>query len=258
MNECSDSHFSFKPMQSMTQKIRLDRLLSNLGYGGRRDMGAAVRDGRVLVHGVPITDESHSVLLSDVRAGIVTLDGAPIDPPSPMTIMMNKPAGYVCSREDAKGLLIYDLLPKRWTMRKPALSPVGRLDKESTGQILMTDDGDLLHRIISPKTNTPKRYRVTLRDSLRGDEGHIFAQGDFMLKGETKPLRPAQWTTETDKVGVMVLHEGRNRQIRRMFEQLGNEVVGLHRFQTGGLTLGDIPEGEWRVLGEDEIKFIFA
>jgi 16S rRNA pseudouridine516 synthase len=238
--------------------MRLDRLLSNLGYGGRRDMAAAVKAGAVSVQGEIIRDESFSVRLSDARNGAVMLDGEVIDPPSPMTIMMNKPAGYVCSREDAAGHLIYDLLPKRWTLRKPALSPIGRLDKDSTGQILLTDDGDLLHRIISPKTNTPKRYRITLRDDVRGDEATLFASGEFMLKGEVKPLRPAHWMADGNRAGIMTLHEGRNRQIRRMFEQLGNDVTGLHRFQTGGLPLSDIPEGEWRILTDAEIASVFS
>ncbi len=237
--------------------MRLDRLLSNLGYGGRRDMAAAVKAGAVSVNGEVVRDESFSVRLLDARSGKVMLDGEAIDPPSPMTIMMNKPAGYVCSREDASGHLIYDLLPKRWTLRKPALSPIGRLDKDSTGQILITDDGDLLHRIISPKTDTPKQYRISLRDDLRGDEAALFSSGEFMMKGEQKPLRPAHWMADGSRAGIMTLHEGRNRQIRRMFEQLGNEVMGLHRFQTGGLALGDIPEGEWRILTDADIASVF-
>ena len=219
-------------------------------------MAAAVKAGRVSVDGAPINDPSHSVDLDLARNGHVFLDGTPIDPPHPFTIMLHKPVGYTCSRDDV-GEVVYDLLPKRWLLRKPAISSIGRLDKDSSGQLLMTDDGDLLHRVISPKTSTPKYYTVTLRDDVRGNEGALFASGTMMLKKESKPLKPAQWIPDSARSGVMVLHEGRYHQIRRMFEELGNEVITLHRTQTGGLMLGDLKAGEWRVLGVDDLGKIF-
>ena len=174
----------------------------------------------------------------------------------PFTIMLNKPSGYTCSHKDPDKI-VYDLLPERFQNRKPKFSMVGRLDKYTTGQLLLTDDGDLLHRITHPKKHAAKYYRVTLRDDLRGDEAKLFGSGAFMMKGEEKPLKPAEWKPEGAREGIMVLHEGRNRQIRRMFEQLGNEVVTLHRFQTGGLVLGDLEEGTWRALDEDDLAKIF-
>ncbi len=192
-----------------------------------------------------------------MRTGALLFDGAAIDQPAPLTLMMHKPRDYTCSR-NAQGALVYDLLPDRYRARKPALSTIGRLDRDSTGQLLFTDDGDLLHRVIHPKTHPPKHYCVTLRDPCRGDETALFATGQFMLKDDDKPLKPAAWRAESATSGVMILTEGRYHQIRRMFAALGNHVVALHRFQTGALLLGDIAEGEYRILSPAELLDIFA
>lgn len=240
-----------------SKNVRLDRLLSNLGYGGRQEVTHVIKSGRVMVDGRVEFDPSAKIPMCLCKQGLVMLDGEGIDPPQPFTIMLHKPVGYTCSREDP-GHLVYDLLPKRWAFRKPLLSTIGRLDKDSSGQLLLTDDGDLLHRIISPKTNTPKQYHVVLREDVRGDESTIFSSGSFCLKGDEKPLRPAVWKPNNAREGTMVLSEGRYRQIRRMFEAIGNEVIGLHRFQTGGLELGNLKEGEWRVLQDEDIGRIFS
>lgn len=235
--------------------MRLDRLLSNLGYGSRKEMGAAIRNGWVTADGTEVTDPGYPVPLD--RARDVRLDGEAIDPPPPMTVMLHKPAGYTCSHNDV-GALVYDLLPDRWRIRKPPLSTVGRLDKESTGQLLLTDDGDLLHRITHPRSHAAKHYRVALRDPLRGDEAALFGAGGFLLGGDAKPLKPASWTPDGPASGVMVLDEGRYHQIRRMFETLGNLVVSLHRFRTGGLDLGALPEGAWRYLDPGDLEILFT
>ncbi len=171
--------------------------------------------------------------------------------------MLNKPAGYVCSHRDA-GALVYDLLPERWRRRKPVLSSVGRLDKDSTGQLILTDDGNLLHRIIHPRTHAAKHYQVTVRNALRGDESDLFSSGQFCIRGDEKPLKPATWHSKNNHSGVMVLTEGRYHQIRRMFAAVGNHVVTLHRFQTGALALGDLEEGAYRILSATEIQKVFA
>ena len=244
------------------QTIRLDRLLANLGYGSRKSVTKIIRAGDVTLNGEAITSEKTAIDTADIRAGLLCLDGEPLDPPAPMTVMLNKPVGYTSSHNDA-GPIVFDLLPQRWHLRKPALSIAGRLDKDSSGMLLLTDDGQLLHKIISPakpernkegRAHIQKHYRVQLSDTLKGNEADMFAAGDLMLGGEDKPLLPAHWTQNGEHEGVMILSEGRNRQIRRMFESLGNEVISLHRFQTGDLSLGTLPEGEWRILSEDEVK----
>lgn len=244
-------------MSKTQTTLRLDRLLSNLGYASRKEVAAACKAGMITLDDIEITKADTAVPLERVRAGALKLSGQSVDPPTPLTIMLNKPLGFTCSHKES-GLLVYDLLPTRWRARKPAISSIGRLDKESSGQLLLTDDGGLLHRVIHPKTHPPKHYHVTLRDPLKGDEAALFGAGDFMLSGEDKPLKPALWTTESANSGVMILTEGRYHQIRRMFEARGNLVTALHRFQTGNLPLGDLPEGEWRILSDTELSSIFT
>ena len=243
-------------MSKPPASLRLDRLLSNLGYGSRKEIAAACRAGAITLNGDLIRNADQAIELDLVRNGALALNGGAVDPPPPLTIMLNKPAGYTCSRREA-GNLVYDLLPYRWRGRKPALSTVGRLDKDSTGQLLLTDDGDLLHRIIHPRTHAAKHYRVELSDPLRGDEAALFASGKFLLGGDDKPLKSALWITETNRSGVMILTEGRYHQIRRMFAALSNRVTALHRFQTGGLALSDLDAGHYKILGPEELESIF-
>lgn len=237
------------------KSVRLDRLLSNLGYGARKEMTMAIKNGWVDVDGQRVHDPGLSIAPEMVRAGRVLMDGEALDPLAPFTIMMNKPAGVTSSHKDP-GKVVYDLLPERFARRNPKLSIAGRLDKESTGMVILTDDGELLHRITHPRRHASKHYRVGLRDPLKGDEAAIFGRGDMMLGGEDKPLKPARWVPEGEKTGLMILEEGRYRQIRRMFEKTGNEVTALHRFQIGNLTLGDLPEGEWRPLQPEDLALI--
>ncbi len=238
--------------------MRLDKLLSNLGYGSRKAVTASIRRGALVIAGEVVTDPSYKVspALRSSAPDFILFEGAPLDPASPLTLMLHKPAGYTCSHDEA-GALIYDLLPARWALRNPKLSSAGRLDKESTGQVILTDDGALLHRIIHPRQHLPKRYQVTLQNPLRGEEAEIFARGDFILKGEKNPLKPAYWSPDGPHSGVMVLEEGRYHQIRRMFGALSNTVTGLHRFQTGGLALSDLAEGAYRILGDEDLQTLF-
>ena len=244
-------------LNSNTPSQRLDRLLSNLGYASRKEIAAACRAGRVTLSGEALTNAAQAVALDRVRTGALYFDGAAVDPISPLTLMLHKPAGYTCSHK-GPGPLVYDLLPPRFRARKPALSTVGRLDRESTGQLLLTDDGDLLHRVIHPKTHPPKHYRVSVQSPLRGDEGALFSTGAFRLDDDDKPLKPAIWHAESPSSGVMILSEGRYHQIRRMFAAIGNHVAAIHRFQTGDLALGDLAEGAYKILLPDELQRIFT
>jgi 16S rRNA pseudouridine516 synthase len=236
---------------------RLDRLLANLGYGSRKEITKMVAEGRVLLNGIIVKKSDTSVTVADARNGLLLVDDEPVDPPSPLTVMLHKPAGFICSR-DEDGDLVYDLLPFRWAFRKPVLSCAGRLDKHSTGQVLLTDDGELLHRIIHPKNHAPKYYAVTLAKKLRGDEAALFSSGGFLMDGDAKPLKAATWIPDGDTGGKMILQEGRYHQIRRMFETLGNEVLSLHRYQTGGLELSPLAEGQYKILDDSEIQKIFV
>ena len=171
--------------------------------------------------------------------------------------MLHKPAAYTCSTKDS-GRLIYDLLPHRFRDRSPALSPVGRLDRDTTGMLLMTDDGALLHRIVSPKSRLDKRYVVELAEDLRGDEGAAFASGTLMLESEYKPLLPAELIVLGPRRAELVLHEGRYHQVKRMFAAVGNHVLTLHRSGVGGLRLDGLQEGQWRLLDAADLQQLFG
>ena len=155
------------------------------------------------------------------------------------------------------GPLVYGLLPERWRHRDPAISTVGRLDKDTSGLLLMTDDGNLLHRIISPRAHIPKRYQVTLDRPLRGDEASIFAAGTLLLEGEDKPLLPARMEAHSSTSASLTLTEGRYHQVRRMFAAVGNHVTALHRDRIGELTLPqDLEAGQYRLLGEADLALV--
>jgi 16S rRNA pseudouridine516 synthase len=237
---------------------RLDRLLANMGYGSRREIGMMAGAGWITLDGVEVRDVGARLNLTSDLPLRLLIKGKTLDPLPGVAIMIHKPLGVTCSRKEAGGL-IYDLLPMRWRSREPALSTVGRLDKETSGLLLMTDDGDLLHRIISPKSNVPKRYVVTLDRPLKGDEAAIFASGDMMLEGEQKPLLPAELDVTGATSAVLTLHEGRYHQVRRMFAAIGNHVTALHRDRVGNLDLpDDLTAGQIRIMNAADISKVFS
>jgi 16S rRNA pseudouridine516 synthase len=236
---------------------RLDRLLANLGYGSRRDVQALVSAGKVMFDGVVIKDAGQKVAVTPDLPLRMKIRGVAVDPPAPLVLIMHKPLGVVCShRED--GERIYDLLPKRWQIRDPALSSVGRLDKDTSGLILITDDGDFLHRVISPKRHVPKVYRAALDRPLVGIEGGAFASGTLMLEGEEKPLLPATLEVLGEREARLTITEGRYHQVRRMFAAVGNHVAGLHRERIGGIGLPeDLEPGAYRILSAAQAEEVF-
>ena len=231
--------------------MKLVKLIANLGYGSRKDVAQMFRAGR-------ITDLDGEVLYADdvVPHETIRIDDEPIDPPVGLVLMMNKPLGVTCSRKDP-GRVVYDLLPPRYNVRTPALSSVGRLDRDTTGLLLFTDDGALLHRIISPKAQVAKVYEATLAQDLRGDEGELFASGTMMLESEKDPLAPASLDVLGPRHARLTVTEGRYHQVRRMFAAVGNHVETLQRISVGGLTLGNLPLGEWRAIDAAEAARIF-
>ena len=229
--------------------MKLLRHLANLGYGSRREVLALFAEGRV-------TDAAGEPLYGDDRLPheAVRLDGEPLDPAPGVVIALDKPEGYTCSTRDPSRL-VYDLLPPRFRLRKPALSTVGRLDRETSGLLLLTDDGTLLHRIISPKSCLAKVYEADLAQDLRGDEAALFASGTLMLDSETTPLAPAALEVLGPRRARLTLTEGRYHQARRMFAATGNAVVVLRRIAVGGLRLDalGLESGRWRALASEEI-----
>ncbi|WP_434030542.1 pseudouridine synthase [[Pseudomonas] boreopolis] len=232
--------------------MKLVKHIANLGYGSRKQVQQMFREGL-------FTDAQGEVLYADdqVPHEAIRFDGEALDPPPGFALMLHKPVGYTCSTKDS-GRLVYDLLPPRFRLRSPLISPVGRLDRDTSGLLLMTDDGALLHRIVSPKSRLGKVYEAELAQDLRGDEAGLFASGTLMLESETKPLLPAELEALDARRARLTLHEGRYHQVRRMFAATGNRVVALHRSRIGGLGLGGLPEGQWRALAQADLDALFA
>jgi 16S rRNA pseudouridine516 synthase len=245
-------------MSKHPETARIDRLLANMGYGSRREIARLTKAGEITLDGAVVADEAMRVKLEASLAERLRVEGEPVDPLPGMVLMLHKPEGVTCSRKE-QGTLVYDLLPPRWRARDPALSTVGRLDKETSGLLLLTDDGDMLHRIISPRRHVPKRYVVGLDRPLKGNEGKVFAAGTLMLEGEDTPLLPAELEVTGERTARLTLHEGRYHQVRRMFAAIGNHVVNLHRDRIGTLDLpGDLPAGHYRLMTAADISLVFA
>ncbi len=236
---------------------RLDKLLASMGYGSRSEMARLAKAGGIMLDGVALEDVSARLAVTADLPGRLRIDGEALDPLAGLVILLNKPLGMTCSHKEA-GPLVYDILPARWRRRDPAISTIGRLDKQTSGLLLMTDDGGLLHRIISPKRHVQKTYRARLARPLTGREGDLFASGRLMLEGEEKPLAPAVLEVISETEALLTVTEGRYHQVRRMFAATGNHVEALHRERLGGLALPEgMGPGAWRLLTADEIALIF-
>jgi 16S rRNA pseudouridine516 synthase len=220
-------------------------------------MQALIRAGLVILDGAVQTDADRHVAITPDLPFRMTVDGAPLDPPPPLTLLFHKPLGVVCSHREP-GRSVYELLPARWARRDPALSTIGRLDKETSGLLLLTDDGALLHRIISPRSSVAKRYHAALERPLSGDEAALFASGAMVLEDDPKPLLPAILEQLGPAECHLTITEGRYHQVRRMFAATGNHVTALHRDRIGALDLpDDLSAGEHRILTESELAAVF-
>lgn len=204
-------------------------------------------DGRVL------GAETHPV----PRHGEILFEGEPLDPPQGSVIMLNKPTGYVCSTSD-RPPLVYELLPERFLRRSPVVASVGRLDADSSGLLLLTDNGALSHRLTSPRWHLPKTYRVRFAEPLGTEATARLTNGTMLLRGETTPLLPAELEPVDETTVNFTITEGRYHQIRRMFGSIGNHVLELERVSFGPLALNGLPGGSWRVLSEAEVDMLTA
>lgn len=204
-----------------------------------------MRDGRVTVGGDVVRNpERH------VDPGEVAIDGEPLEFPRGLFVAFHKPVGVVCSHDDREGVRVYDLLPLRWTTRNPKVTTIGRLDKDSSGLLLVTDLAPLVHALASPRHEVDKRYVVGLEEPVDAAAAaeliDVFAAGTLVLRGETSPCRPARARLLPDARVELVLTEGRHRQVRRMFAALGHHVTTLQRDAVGPYELGALAAGEWR------------
>ena len=226
--------------------LRADALLSRYGYCSRREAREWLRQERVRLDADQIATPADKV---DPEK--VLIDGAPVEYPEGLFVKVHKPVGYVCSHDAAEGPSVYDLLPRQWMRRNPIPTAVGRLDKDTTGLVLVTDDHRLVHRLISPKNKIPKVYRVTLDRQPESTVVEQFATGTLLLNGEKTPCLPAAVTDISGTVCRVTLYEGRYHQVKRMFAACGYHVTALHRIRIGTWEIGELEEGKWEMVEAD-------
>jgi len=225
---------------------RLDKFLCDCGVGTRSQVKMILKAGRVSVDGRPERDNGRKI---DPQRQIIALDGETLRAAGTVVIMLNKPEGYVTATEDARERTVMELLPTQY--RHLDLKPIGRLDKATEGLLLFTNDGDLLHRLISPKKEVPKVYyarhegTADREDVQAFTDGLTLADGTRCLPAKLEPL----WAGES----LVTVCEGKYHQVRRMMAARGMHVAYLERRQEGSLTLGELPRGEVRELTQEEI-----
>ena len=225
--------------------IRLDKYLCDCGVGTRSQVKAILKARRVMVENSVVTDGSVKIEQNQR----VYLDGEALEKTGVVVAMLNKPAGYVTATVDATEPTVMELLPEK--LRRLHLKPVGRLDKQTEGLLLFTNDGELLHRLISPKKEIPKVYfakhhgEATQEDVDAFTRGLILGDGTVCLPARLEPLGAGQ--------SQITVCEGKYHQVRRMMASRGMPVDYLERRQEGCLTLGDLPRGQVRLLSEEEI-----
>ena len=222
--------------------MRLDKYLSEAGLGTRPEVKNMIRAGRVTVDGVPAKKPEEKV----GEGRTVLVDGRPANPLGSQVLLLHKPAGYVTSTSDPRDKTVMELLPKEYQK----LFPVGRLDKDTEGLLLMTDDGELAHRLTSPKHQVEKEYYAETDGEIDKGDIEAFRQGITLRDGTVclpAELRP--W-----EGGCLVtVRQGKYHQVRRMLASRGKPVTYLRRVREGGLLLGSLPKGQWRLLSLSEI-----
>lgn len=232
-------------LSSVKRAARIDQLLASLGYGSRADVEQFVARGRVRS-----LSEPRKKLRVDMRVPSHDLlfDGEPLDHPNGILILMHKPVGIVCSHDEREGPSVYDLLPERWRKRNPSIESVGRLDKDTSGLLLLTDQHDMIHRLTSPKHKVVKVYEASVEGSLTPEMVELMASGTLMLRGESKPCLPAKLDILAPNEARLSIGEGRYHQVRRMLAAVGAPVRTLHRSQFGDHTLEGLAAGAFKSI----------
>ncbi|MGB4269023.1 MAG: pseudouridine synthase [Spirochaetota bacterium] len=231
-------------------KIRINKYLSLCGLGSRRKTEEIIKKGQIIVNGIPTTDLSYQV---DINNDTVMYRGQVLLPVQTYHyLILNKPKGYVTTTKDERNRpTVLQLIPEQF--RDEGTFPVGRLDKDTEGLLLFTNDGDLAYKLTHPRFKVPKTYQVTLDRPLRDDHKMALEQGIELYGSQTLPATIVpindEWTIVT-----ITITEGKKRQVRMMFSILGYEVTSLIRIQYGPITLGNLPTGKYRVLSKQEIE----
>lgn len=230
--------------------MRLDKFLSQNTALSRSLIQQAIKAGRVWVNSEPAKKGEQKLATNDQ----VTLDGNCIETFQPRYLMLHKPLGYICANRDSEHPVVLDLITlPRWQ----ELQIVGRLDIDTTGLVLLTDDGQWNHRVTSPRHECHKTYRVTTADPIHPEVIDLFARG-VQLHGEKHPTRPAQLELLSEREARLQIHEGKYHQVKRMFAATGNRVTQLHREAIGAIQLDPaLAEGQYRPLTLDEIQSVY-
>ena len=231
--------------------MRIDKFLVEMGVSTRSEAARAAKRGEISVDGVTIKKPDLHI---DPEKCEVIFRGVKIEYAKYVYIMLNKPDGYVSATEDGREKVVLELLPDE--IRKRNVFPCGRLDKHTLGLMLITDNGELSHRLLAPKSHVKKRYLYTSKFELSDADKDRLEAGTVLDDGyETKPSEIELYSDK--KSGIITLVEGKYHQIKRMFESVGNKITSLERISFGPLTLDeDLARGEWRYLTEEEIKLL--
>lgn len=234
-------------------KERLDKILANSGYGTRKEVKAIVKSGRISINGRIIRDSS---IHADPEQDNIIIDGEAIRYKKYVYIMMNKPQGVISATEDDYDRTVIDLLDEKSRSFNPA--PVGRLDKDTEGLLILTNDGDLNHDLISPKKHVPKKYYARIDGQVNEKHVEEFKEGIILDDGyRCLPAELSILKTGPQSEITVVLYEGKFHQVKRMFQSIGCTVVYLKRIQMGGLILDDnLKTGEYRELTEEELELL--
>lgn len=233
--------------------MRLDRWLVALGVGSRSQVQKLIRSGAVRVNGVPARDPAQPFAGDEPLA----LQGAPLDGRLTRHLMLHKPAGLLTAARDKKQPTVMDLLPP--ACASLGCMPVGRLDKDTTGLLLLTTDGELNHRLLSPGRHVDKTYRATVDGPLTDADVAAFAAGLHLSDFDAQPAALDILSAgETESTALVTVHEGKFHQIKRMFEAVGRQVTALHRLTFGSLTLDEgLAPGQWRELTSSELAALY-
>lgn len=237
----------------MSKILRLDRFVSNQIFEiSRSEVKLLCKKGRITVNGKP----SKADMKIDAERDIVSVDGERVEYKEHVYIMLNKPKGYVCSTKDGDSPTVLELIPKN--LFREGIFPAGRLDKDTEGFVLLTDDGELSHKMLSPKNHVDKKYYVELEDDINDGTDVLFENG-VIIDGNEKCM-PARLIRidGSSRSCYLVLHEGKFHQVKRMFASVGNKVVYLKRVSIGGLELDNkLPIGEClEILHKDAHKLL--
>lgn len=231
--------------------MRLQKFLARAGVASRRKCEELIASGHIKVNGETVREMGTVI---DPSVDIIEYDGVRCKlPHQSVTLMLNKPKGYLTAMSDSRTHTVAELIP---TSQYPGIFPIGRLDKDTTGLLLFTTDGELGHRLAHPSHHVDKRYVASVKGRLDGADADALEKGVELEDGMTAPAKceiiAYDRNADTTRV-ALTIHEGRKRQVRRMLASIGHEVIELERTDFGGLSLGDLPCGQWRELTGDEV-----